>query len=606
MNVNSRTLFRTLAIAILAAIGFTTAVSSCGGSSSGSTTPPPSNLLAIDANNAFDVSSALITAASNSFDIGEITGGAIMGQPAVASSRLQKTLWDFSAQATIGAAEAGIAEVCPDGGSANITTTLANPNTLTVGDQITADFDSCDQGNGYVLDGLMALTIAAIDGDIITDVFLVGLDMTMTAMTITEGTDTVTIDANMTLTVDALGFPVIVQTLEGAELRLATESEESSFTNFVHVFEVDTGLTPEAVRVTIDGTLESAQLGGAIDYTTPLVIQASGDYYPHAGRVLITGIDSTVTIVIKDSRRVTLEVDTNNDGVIDEYIDTTFAELIGDASIVNSSTALAVAQEVTHAGTGFGLMASVPGSVFAVTGPFDQVRQLALSGDFGPLEITCGDAGTAVVSGFVANAGTFTADDSLSAIVSDCVDLSAGQLDFVVSSFSQKSPYDPEFTAPFQVVGTMTLAGLEHAASTVSYVGSGTLEVDYDYQQYFGPMFVNGSSSSFSITHADVVNTLSDVSVNLSASIDFGRHSSYAGQLVSDRFNGAYSFESVLPYAWYSAESPVGGELLIIAEDGSSVRIVVVDARSIRLDIDYDGDSKADAAIPTTWAELLQ
>jgi hypothetical protein len=61
-------------------------------------------------------------------------------------------------------------------------------------------------------------------------------------------------------------------------------------------------------------------------------------------------------------------------------------------------------------------MVALPGSQFFDTERFGQVQQLALSGDFGPLEVACGDAGTAIVSGVVASAGTFTADDSLSAI----------------------------------------------------------------------------------------------------------------------------------------------------------------------------------------------
>jgi hypothetical protein len=140
----------------------------------------------------------------------------------------------------------------------------------------------------------------------------------------------------------------------------------------------------------------------------------------------------------------------------------------------------------------------------------------------------------------------------------------------------------------------------------MSYVGSGILDADFDYQQYFGPLYVNGAASTFSIGHGDVTSTLSDASVNDSSSVDFGRHSSYAGRLVSDRLDGAFSFESISAYAWIGAGSPYSGELLITADDGSTVRIVVIDENSIRLDVDYEGDSLVDTTIATTWAELLQ
>jgi hypothetical protein len=114
-----------------------------------------------------------------------------------------------------------------------------------------------------------------------------------------------------------------------------------------------------------------------------------------------------------------------------------------------------------HASTGFGVMVALPGSQFFDTEPFGQVQQLALSGDFGPLEVACGDAGTAIVSGVVASAGTFTADDSLSAIFSGCSatgsDLLTGQLDIVVSGFTQETDDTPDITPPFHAISLAPL-----------------------------------------------------------------------------------------------------------------------------------------------------
>jgi hypothetical protein len=104
-------------------------------------------------------------------------------------------------------------------------------------------------------------------------------------------------------------------------------SEVLTFTNFEHVFQVDIGMVPEAILVTVNGRMDSAQLGGAIDYATTIAVEAFGDDDPHIGQILITGRDSSVRIVINDSTSVTLEVDTNMDGVVDQYIDTTFAAL---------------------------------------------------------------------------------------------------------------------------------------------------------------------------------------------------------------------------------------------------------------------------------------
>ena len=609
MNVKPGNLILNIVIATLCAAGIATTMVSCGGGSSRSPTPP-ADQLAINEGNAFDVSSALVTAIGISFDVGELTGGEIVGQSAAGSTRLQKLLRNDRMMAAASVVAETITTDCPNGGTATITMTLADPNALTVGDQIAAEFDQCDEGDGYILDGQMNLTVNAVEGDIMTDVFLLGLDVTMTSLSITEGTETVVVDASITLTLDTLDFPVIVQTVAGSELNLASGSETLTFTNFEHVFQVDIGTQPEAVLVTVNGRMDSAQLGGAIDYATTVAIQALGDSNPYIGEILISGDSSSVRIVIIDSSRVMLEVDINADGVIDEYIETTFSELSGELSIINSSTALAVAREVTHASVVFGLQASLPEVLFTLTGPFEQVQQLGVSGEFGPLELACGDTGTAVVSGFVAVAGTFSANDSLSASFSDCFGLTTGQVDLLVSSFAQEAATMPDATPPFHFIGTMTLTGLEYVAANITYGGSGTLETDYDYQQYFGPVVVTGSASTFVVAHGDVSNTLSDTSVSLWGSID-GAGGSYSGQLASDGLDGSYLYETVSGYAWFpwgyqSTGNPYMGELLVTADDGSTVRVVVIDENSIRLDVDFEGDTLVDTTISTTWAELLQ
>jgi len=614
MNVKPRDVIRAMVAAALLAVGIATTISSGGGGGGGdgggSTDPVPttSDLLPITGDNAHDVSSALIVALGISFDISEITGGEITGQSLAGSTRVGKLLRNESLAAI---AAATIAESCLYGGTVTVTSTLADPNTLTVGDQINAVFDNCDEGDGYVLDGQMNLTVAAIQGDIMTDVFLLGLDITMTDMMLTEGMETVVIDANITLTLDTLGFPVVVETLEGAELSFTMGPEVLTFTNFEHVFQVDIGMVPKAILVTVNGQLDSAQLGGAIEYATTIAVEAFGDDDPHIGQILITGGDSSVRIVINDSTSVTLEVDTNADGVIDQYIDTTFASLSGDDSYsINSSNALDVAQEVVHASTGFGVMVALPGRQFFETEPFGQVQQLALSGNFGPLEVACGDMGTAVISGVVANARTFTADDSLTAIFSGCSatgsDLLTGQLDIVVSSFTQDTDDVPDMTAPFHFIGTATATSLESVSPNSIWVGTGTLETDYSVP-YF-QFVVSGFSPSYSVAHADINNTLADASASFSASPDSGVRASYAGRLTSDRLSGAYSYESISPYDWFpwgGPSRPSSGELLVTADDGGTLRIVVIDQLNVRLDVDYDGDSIVDTIIATTWAELL-
>ncbi len=296
---------------------------------------------------------------------------------------------------------------------------------------------------------------------------------------------------------------------------------------------------------------------------------------------------------------------------VDHYIDTTFARLIGDPSMSNSSTALAIAQEVMHASTGFGMMAALPARQFFDTEPFDQVLDQGLSGNFGPLELACGDSGTAVVSGEIATAGTLTADDTLSANFAGCSGdggiMATGQLDILVSSFTQEPDDTPDFTAPFHFIGTAAPQGLETVTPQSLHIGWGTVEIDYNLD-YF-QVAANGFSPLFTVRHMSVNNTITEARVGFAATPDFGTATWFEGRLASDRLEGDYSYQTFLSFdVWpgYWDPAPSIGDLLITAEDGSTVRIVVVDPSNIRLDIDYDGDSFVDDAVMTTWTELLQ
>ena len=103
-----------------------------------------------------------------------------------------------------------------------------------------------------------------------------------------------------------------------------------------------------------DGRGHGHPPASAIDDETSVPVQATGDEDPYIGTVLVEGADnSRVLIVINDSTSVTLEVDENGDGVVDEFIDTTFAALNGNTSTINSSTAPLVAREATHVVNGF-------------------------------------------------------------------------------------------------------------------------------------------------------------------------------------------------------------------------------------------------------------
>ena len=364
-TVNNRGI-RAFAIAALVAVGIVTTIATGGGGSSGDGgfEPDTSPTLNITTDNGLGVATAVVIAAGLSFDLGDITGGNVAaGQGHIQGSTPVSKLADNFYKTLLPGIQQAL-ENCPNGGTVDVTITQANVNTITVGDRIVAVFVDCDDGLGYVISGTVDFRIAAIQGDILTDVFLLGMDVLMIDVVVTEGTSVMTADGDFTLTLDSLDFPVVRTSLSGEELLLGSDGEEVTLSDFEHELQVDL-LTEELVANAL-GRLHSPTLGGSVDYVTTVAIEAVGDNDPNTGELLITGADdSSVRVVIVDSSHVRLAIDQNGDGTVDEFIDTTWAELNGrepvTGSAITSENAPILAREICNAVTGFGSLTITAG-----------------------------------------------------------------------------------------------------------------------------------------------------------------------------------------------------------------------------------------------------
>ncbi|MDH4022049.1 MAG: hypothetical protein OEW88_02730 [Gammaproteobacteria bacterium] len=337
MNTSMTRSLRLVGALVLSAAGVASLVASGGGGSGGSSVP----YLAITSGNAFEVSSAVLKAIGLSLDLGEASGGPVTLQsdtsPAAAGFLLRRALrlpprlrmQALSAQpmAAVGPVELP----CDYLGTMTISGNVANPDALAVGDRITAVFDGCDDNLGYVLDGRLALVVRSLQGDPLTDVFLLGLDLTLTSLRVTEDNQVYSADGAFTLTLDNLDFPLTVLQLAGSRLTLTEGVEIYTLTGFDHRLEIDLGIIPEAIVAEVDGRFVSDVLGGKVDYVTTVPVRATGDNDPELGEFLITGdLNSTVRVNIVDSNSIRLDVDETGDGVVDAFVDTSWAELTGN------------------------------------------------------------------------------------------------------------------------------------------------------------------------------------------------------------------------------------------------------------------------------------
>jgi len=333
MKALERGWYRMAAVLVFAAFGIVTTIATGGGGGGGDTIAPPPGTtgptLAITVANGEDVCAATVTGIMMLFDVSEISDPLVLS----ADDAMPALLKVGSGEAGSEVPFSGIVEPCAAGGTITLSGDVADPNTLTVGDTITAVFDNCDENDGYVIDGELELIVAAINGDPLTDVFLITLDMQLTNLVVSDASGGATADGDMTLTLDTLDFPVIATALSGDELQLSEAGLSVTFQNYDHTLEIDTGLVPQTVLAEVFGRIGGNALGGTVDYETVTPIQATGDNPPCVGEILITGADdSQVRIVIVNEKLVRLEIDEDGDGVVDEFIDTTWSALEGDTT----------------------------------------------------------------------------------------------------------------------------------------------------------------------------------------------------------------------------------------------------------------------------------
>ncbi|MDH4107694.1 MAG: hypothetical protein OEW35_05225 [Gammaproteobacteria bacterium] len=374
------------------------------------------------------------------------------------------------------------------------------------------------------------------------------------------------------------------------------------------------GVIPDTKLADALGRLQSTALGGSVDYVSTVSIQAIGDFNPHTGEILITGAGgSSVKIVVVDSLNVRLEIDTNGDGTIDQFVDTSWSELTGETtpaggSAITSDNVSIVAREVFNAVTGFGSVTVAAGGQFAPTGVFTLVQQQGVSGDFGPLTIDCTTSGTADVSGSIATAGTYSAGDSLDASFAACIRASEkldGAMQLTVESFSGT------VGAAVSVAANVAETNLRRGADGTCHIGLGSFATSYD-AGFVNPGFVTAGSTAvaFDISAGGRHQILSNASV--SALIQIGQPGTVTresfGSFTGTDLVGSFSYMSLAPDVFVvdgdPSTGPSSGELLVMAGNGSSMRLVAVDTLTVRLDADYNADSTIDAQLFTTWAEL--
>ena len=220
---------------------------------------------------------------------------------------------------------------CSVFGAQTLSGDIASPLTLSAGDRINVEAFDCDDGLGEVINGRMEMTVALFSGDILGGLYLLEMDVDLINFRVTTATDEVTSNGDSRVSIDTTGTPILLLGISGSSLATTSLSAGTEvLTAFETSQSVNTGVVPEPYTLSSSGRVNSSQLSGYVDFSTPVTFQGAGAGYPFAGELLITGANGgTIRLIALDDVNVRIETDIEGDGVVDASEDTTWADIAG-------------------------------------------------------------------------------------------------------------------------------------------------------------------------------------------------------------------------------------------------------------------------------------
>jgi hypothetical protein len=201
---------------------------------------------------------------------------------------------------------------------------------LTPGDTINVDAVDCDDGLGEVVNGRMEMTVVTFTLDPILGTYLLVMDVQLVDLEIVTPIDTIVSNGDSRVIMDTNGSPLIVISISGLSMTIASTVSTEIVSDFLTAQTVDTmaAAGSEPYTLSASGTINSTQVSGEIEYTTPVTFQGAGAMYPFAGQLLVTGANNgTVRLIALDETNVRIETDTNGDGTLESSEVTTWDDI---------------------------------------------------------------------------------------------------------------------------------------------------------------------------------------------------------------------------------------------------------------------------------------
>ena len=235
-------------------------------------------------------------------------------------------------------------EECAISGTMTISGTIADETVtfISPGDTLNISLNDCNDGDGEVANGNMAIVIVdGVDFDF-TPPYDFTFDITLTNFSITEiaSGETFTGNGDMTLSEMVTADALFIETeVSGSRLSVTEPGETLTLKDYWVRGTLDVALgdaytADSSGRSDCCATLESIVLGGTVDFHNTQPFEGIGDNFPYTGVLLITGAvapsgigNTSVEMTALDEFCVDLLIDENGDGAGDVGITTTWESL---------------------------------------------------------------------------------------------------------------------------------------------------------------------------------------------------------------------------------------------------------------------------------------
>ena len=215
---------------------------------------------------------------------------------------------------------------CQQSGTITISGDVSDP--LAVDDTYRVESAMCDDGLGEVVDGIIDFTVRDVAGEVSPGgAYLLSMDAIVTNLQIANSIDTYVSNGDATMTLDTTESPFIRAGSSGSSMTTDSSVSSDTIANYQSSQTVDGNLQTLPYTLSASGTLDTTLLDGTVSYSTPLEFSGEGNSFPSAGVLLVRGTNSTARLIAVDDVNVTIELDVNGDGVVDDTINTTWLAL---------------------------------------------------------------------------------------------------------------------------------------------------------------------------------------------------------------------------------------------------------------------------------------